>query len=642
MTTLELPLSTPMYQYIEKKMFNEAHKVACLGVTDGDWEDLAFTALENLELEVARLAFIRLQDYTYLELIRDIQERQQKGENNRDVFIGDIYAYRGKFKEAARLYQKAGQEHRALTMYTDLRMFDLAQEYLGAGDNISLVRQKAEWARNINEHKAAVEMFLSIGETQAAIDIMGEQGWTEQLVDLGRRLDKTERSSLISIAEHLKRLNDSAGAAELYRRLGDSAAVLKLHVDAKEWMQAFTLVQSQPQHKALVYVPYALWLAENDKFVQAQKAFHMAGRPDEAFRVLQQLTDNAVRECRFQDAGYYYWILSRQCLDIAKEDSTQQNNMLNRFYENEHLANVYYAYNALHRYLEDPFTSYMPEALFNIARFVMAHTAQKLPSGISLFSILYTLAKQARTLGANKLAKQLFDKIQSLRVPQKFQEQVEISTIAARARPYSDPEELLPMCYRCSTYNPLAANSNTCINCGQKFVYSYVSFEILPLVEFELDESITDMEAIRLIETPQNEKLQSDNGWKQEVSETHEALHLDLDADDMEDPFTSRLINFESGTNKFQPVIVNRKTLLSMDSSTVLICKWNSPLRYRYYRNLLPDVQITMCYSCYKFFHVDDFELQVLQKGYCPFCRAPPENGTGNNNIDSADELLAF
>lgn len=33
MTTLELPLSTPMYQYIEKKMFNEAHKVACLGIT---------------------------------------------------------------------------------------------------------------------------------------------------------------------------------------------------------------------------------------------------------------------------------------------------------------------------------------------------------------------------------------------------------------------------------------------------------------------------------------------------------------------------------------------------------------------------------------------------------------------------------
>lgn len=92
-----------------------------------------------------------------------------------------------------------------------------------------------------------------------------------RLIDLGRRIDKTNRGALISIAEHLKHLNHSTAAAELYRRLGDSAAVLNLHVEAKEWAQAFTLVQSQPQYKSLVYVPYAHWLAENDKFVQAQK-----------------------------------------------------------------------------------------------------------------------------------------------------------------------------------------------------------------------------------------------------------------------------------------------------------------------------------------------------------------------------------
>lgn len=86
------------------------------------------------------------------------------------------------------------------------------------------------------------------------------------------------------------------------------------------------------------------------------------------------------------------------------------------------------------------------------------------------------MSKQARKLGANKLAKQILDKIQTLRIPQKFQEQVEIATIAAKARPYSDPEELLPMCYRCSTYNPLGSCSSSCMNCGQKFVHSYVSF----------------------------------------------------------------------------------------------------------------------------------------------------------------------
>lgn len=41
--------------------------------------------------------------------------------------LADIYARRGKFREAAQLYQKAGQESKALAMYTDLRMFNLAQ-----------------------------------------------------------------------------------------------------------------------------------------------------------------------------------------------------------------------------------------------------------------------------------------------------------------------------------------------------------------------------------------------------------------------------------------------------------------------------------------------------------------------------------
>lgn len=88
---------------------------------------------------------------------------------------------------------------------------------------------------------------------------------------MGRRLDKAERAALQAIAEHLKRLNQSSAAAEIYKRLGDSEAVLKLHVEANEWAQAFALVKNQPQYKALVYVPYAHWLAESDNFVQAQK-----------------------------------------------------------------------------------------------------------------------------------------------------------------------------------------------------------------------------------------------------------------------------------------------------------------------------------------------------------------------------------
>lgn len=41
--------------------------------------------------------------------------------------MGDILAYEGKFKEASRFYEKAGRTNKALSMYTDMRMFDLAR-----------------------------------------------------------------------------------------------------------------------------------------------------------------------------------------------------------------------------------------------------------------------------------------------------------------------------------------------------------------------------------------------------------------------------------------------------------------------------------------------------------------------------------
>lgn len=45
-----------MYQYLERKMFREAYQIACLGVTDSDWRDLATEALEGLDFDTAKKA----------------------------------------------------------------------------------------------------------------------------------------------------------------------------------------------------------------------------------------------------------------------------------------------------------------------------------------------------------------------------------------------------------------------------------------------------------------------------------------------------------------------------------------------------------------------------------------------------------
>ncbi|XP_066148433.1 intraflagellar transport protein 122 homolog isoform X1 [Euwallacea fornicatus] len=635
MTTLELPLSSPMYQFIEKNMFTEAYRIACLGVTDGDWEELAHSALEKMDFEVARLSFIKLQDFNYLELIQEVQDQQQKGSYNKDVIVGDILAMKGKLKEAARLFQKSGQGGKALTMYTDLRMFDEAQDFLGSKDNNELIKQKADWARNINEHKAAADMYVSIGDFASAIEVYTEKGWSDQLVDLSRRLDKSDKASLNSIAQHLKNMGQAASAAEIYRRLGDSAAMVQLHVDANEWAQAFAIVEDQPEYNAIVYVPYAQWLAENDRFVQAQKAFHKAGKSEEAFKVFQQLTTNAVSECRFDDASFYYWIISRQYLDLSKDSGNKLGWYLQKFRDNELLAQIYYAYNTIHKYLEEPFTSYMPEALFNISKFLLVETAKQKPQGVSLFAIYFTLAKQARKLGANKLAKQMFDKITNLKVPKKFEEQVEIATIACKARPYNDSEELLPMCYRCSTYNPLISGVNSCINCGQPFIFSFVSFELLPLIEFTLEEDISYEEALRLIDTPSTSK--ENEGFTESIEQDQQTLQLSNFEEDS-DPFVFKPDFNQEENKQYKPIILNRKQLLMLETETVLVCKWNSPLPFQFFKNILPELHVTLCHSCFKAFHVDDFELQLLQKGFCPFCRVSPDSIETEGA--TADELM--
>ncbi|KAM6060611.1 intraflagellar transport protein 122 homolog isoform 4-T5 [Theristicus caerulescens] len=626
MSAVEVPQSAPMYQYLERKMFKEAYQIACLGVTDTDWKELAMEALEGLEFETAKKAFTRVRDLRYLELISSIEERKKHGENNNELFLADVYAYQGKFHEAAKLYKKSGHENLALDMYSDLRMFDYAKDFLGSGDpkdTKMLIKKQADWAKNINEPKAAVEMYLSAGEHMKAIEISGDHGWVDMLIEIARKLDKAEREPLSKCAFYFKKLDNPGYAAETYMKVGDLKALVHLHVETHRWEEAFALSEKHPEFKDDVYVPYAQWLAENDRFEEAQKAFHKAGRQSEAVRVLEQLTHNAVVESRFNDAAYYYWMLSMQCLDIAQENEQQKTEMLQKFHHFQHLAEVYHVYHYIQRYTEEPFSFHLPETLFNISRFLLHSLTKETPLGISKVNTLFALAKQSKALGAYKLARHAYDKLQGLQIPARFQKSIELGSLTIRSKPFHDSEELVPLCYRCSTNNPLLNNlGNVCINCRQPFVFSASSYEVLHLVEFYLEDGITDEEAVALIDLEAPRLNKRENKWQEMMSDHAQSLRLDDNTDITEDgdPFTAKL-SFEQGGSEFVPVIVNRAVLQSMSRRDVLIKRWPKPLRWQYYRSLLPDASITMCPSCFQMFHTEDYELLILQHNCCPFCR---------------------
>nr|XP_025045311.1 intraflagellar transport protein 122 homolog isoform X2 [Pelodiscus sinensis] len=626
MSAVEVPQSAPMYQYLERKMFKEAYQIACLGVTDTDWKELAMEALEGLEFETAKKAFTRVRDLRYLELISSIEERKKRGESNNELFLADVYAYQGKFHEAAKLYRKSGHESLALDMYTDLRMFDYAKDFLGSGDpkdTKMLITKQADWAKNINEPKAAVEMYISAGEHMKAIEISGDHGWVDMLIDIARKLDKAEREPLSKCAYYFKKLDNHGYAAETYMKIGDLKALVHLHVETHRWEEAFALSEKHPEFKDDVYVPYARWLAENDRFEEAQKAFHKAGRQSEAVKVLEQLTHNAVVESRFNDAAYYYWMLSMQCLDIAQENEKQKTEMLQKFHHFQHLAELYHVYYSIHRYTEEPFSFHLPETLFNISRFLLHSLTKETPLGISKVNTLFALAKQSKVLGAYKLARHAYDKLQGLQIPVRFQKSIELGSLTIRSKPFHDSEELVPLCYRCSTNNPLLNNlGNVCINCRQPFVFSASSYEVLHLVEFYLEEGITDEEAVALIDLEAPRLNKRADKWQEMASDGAQTLRFDDNADIVEedDPFTAKL-SFEQGGSEFVPVIVNRAVLRSMSRRDVLIKRWPKPLQWQYFRSLLPDASITMCPTCFQMFHSEDYELLVLQHNCCPYCR---------------------
>ena len=58
----------------------------------------------------------------------------------------------------------------------------ILQDYIGSADpndKKMLITKQADWARNINEPKAAAEMYISAGEYVKAIEIIGDHGWSD-------------------------------------------------------------------------------------------------------------------------------------------------------------------------------------------------------------------------------------------------------------------------------------------------------------------------------------------------------------------------------------------------------------------------------------------------------------------------------
>ena len=86
---------------------------------------------------------------------------------------------------------------------------------------VDLFKRQAEWLLEVNDQKAAAEMYWGAQEFETAITILGENGWLEELAQKIRKVDKAARKQLTLAASFFEKHAHHAYAKEAYLKMED-------------------------------------------------------------------------------------------------------------------------------------------------------------------------------------------------------------------------------------------------------------------------------------------------------------------------------------------------------------------------------------------------------------------------------------
>ena len=92
------------------------------------------------------------------------------------------------------------------------------------------------------------------------------------------------------------------------------------------------------------------------------------------------------------------------------------------------------------------------------------------------------------------------------------------------------------------------------------------------------------------------------------------------------DPFErciNKVLETQEGNGAYEPVLVGAQALSSLKRDEVYVCKpVVKGMRYRFYKNMIPDISIALSQPCHKFFNEEDFEFVYLRDERCPYSRS--------------------
>ena len=632
MNSIDVPQSVAMYKFLEQKNCEMAYKIACLGVTEQDWISLSIECIQNHNFSLARKAVMRNKDIRFLELINKIEVDKRSPGYNDFIMMGEVSAYQGRFQEAATLFEKGSNVMRIVEMYRELKQWDKAENYIKKLDKTQRTELLRDRAADSSDWQVSARLFITLGEFKKALTIIGQNNDHNWMMELCRQLSKNENSEAIQYcANYFRQAGNHGFAKEAYLKLGDLKALLNLHVELEKWEDAFRVVKQNPDLKSLLYVPYAEWLISKDKFEEAKEAYKEANNLQQGLKLMERLTNNAIDEKRFHDAASFFWKLALEHLCLIKDCMKPTHEDAEHFssYESfKGLSEIYYAYTKINRYAELPFLLPTPnyeEGIFNACRFLLNSLPGTSPAGINKLYVYYSLGRLATKLEAYQTARAAYDKLQNLKVPIEWQEEVELSALSVKSKPFQDKEELFTMCYRCMNTNPSLTVTDSCTYCKHPIIRSFVSFQPLPLVEFEPHSSISAKKIMQLLNSEIPYSAVKGKPGKKGGNEWQETLNVENDQD-TDDIFVQKImewVELQAGQEEYQPVVLDEVCLGAIPPQEVFVLDLSakcSTLPKKYYRLMIPELDVIMCKACGHFFIQDEYDLVYLESESCPFC----------------------
>mmetsp|Transcript_44339 Transcript_44339/g.136850 ORF Transcript_44339/g.136850 Transcript_44339/m.136850 type:complete len:183 (-) Transcript_44339:94-642(-) len=130
---------------------------------------------------------------------------------------------------------------------------------------------------------------------------------------------------------------------------------------------------------------------------------------------MEQLAANAVVTRRFDDASFFFYKLAQDSVQhgplikggevpppLTDEEAARR---VQRHDSLMRRAELYYAYQHIHKFASQPYPTTQPLTLFNCARYLVATLTEfpDIPMNISKLEVLLTLGRLATTLGMHRI-----------------------------------------------------------------------------------------------------------------------------------------------------------------------------------------------------------------------------------------------